>query len=278
MKNIKAIIVSIILAVITVYAFFETPLNALHGFLGKYGLANKDWARCILVFFTTLLTLILVWIISFLLKRTKTLLINIKTKPRALWAEDASGERIHDFQTLRIQATESIYVMGIGATYFSNDLSLLNRLLEKDLEVRILIMDPSVIASSRSARSRKDTPGMMIMEDSFDAFFVREGYHSDVKSSCSRLVNYVAGKRSENPQAKIELRLYRDLMPLNFTAIDETGNGKILLEFCLPFSDKRLRMHFSKQYQEEVYKEILEITDNMWKNARPIPELLTEEK
>jgi hypothetical protein len=37
-------------------------------------------------------------------------------------------------------------------------------------------------------------------------------------------------------------------------------------------------MHFSKQYQEEVYKEILEITDNMWKNARPIPELLTEEK
>lgn len=183
---------------------------------------------------------------------------------------DGAGTRIDDFRSLRTEATRSLYVMGVGMTLFSVDITLMRTLLKRGLSVRLLMIDPSVIATSRSQRARKDSPNVSMMEESFSSFFSRKGYGSDVRASLSRLRELVAGAGTLEGAGSVELRIYPYFLPMNFTAIDESIGGKILLEFCLPFSDQRLRMLLSKKRDGKLFGRVIENCERLWNISTPI--------
>jgi len=177
---------------------------------------------------------------------------------------DGAGTRTDDFRTLRTEAQRSIYVMGVGMTLFSTDVTLMRRLLQRPLSIRLLMIDPDVISQSKSQRARRDSPSVSIMDDSFSAFFSRRGYGSDIRTSLARLKELVAEATSPYVPGSIELRIYPYFLPMNFTAVDESGDGRILLEFCLPFSDQRLRMLFSKQRDGNLFLRVTENCERLW--------------
>lgn len=269
--NLATILISVILAFIAVFDFFKTPIETLRPLLQNIGLHHEDWAKVALILISASLIFIVIVLVRYIWHKIHmSSLLGVEAVPVVTLASDASGERIHDFQSLRVQANKSIFVMGVGVTYFSSDLSLLDNLLKKNLRVRVLTMSPDVIAKSRSARSRKGTPDIMLSEGLFDKYFCREGYHKDLRASIDRLKKY-AMNASSGPLVKdIELRVYDYFVPLNFTAIDESDNGKILLEFCMPFSDQRLRMLFSNREHADLYERILTTAEEIWSLSNPI--------
>jgi len=178
---------------------------------------------------------------------------------------DGAGTRIDDFRSLRAKAQSSLYVMGIGMTLFSSDVTLMRTLLKKSLSIRFLMIDPDVIVRSKTKRIRKDLGSVSITEKLFSAFFSRTGYASDIQTSLSRLKERVAEAATSEHTGSIELRIYPYFLPMNFTAIDESESGIILVEFCLPFSDQRLRVLFSKQRNKEMFGAIIDNCEKLWK-------------
>ena len=102
------------------------------------------------------------------------------------------------------------------------------------------------------------------MDDSFSAFFLRTGYGSDIRTSLARLKELVAEATSPGVLGSVELRIYPYFLPMNFTAVDESGDGRILLEYCLPFSDQRLRMLLSKQRDGDLFLGVMENCERLW--------------
>lgn len=191
-------------------------------------------------------------------------LVSQSAAPIVTLEPDGAGTRIDDFRSLRAQALSSLYVMGVGMTLFSSDVTLMRMLLRRRLSVRLLMIDPDVIARSKTRRLRQDSASVSITEKAFSAFFSRTGYASDIRTSLSRLKERVSEVAALEGAGSIELRIYPYFLPMNFTAIDEAGNGKILVEFCLPFSDQRLRMLFLKQRDKKVFDSIMENCEKLW--------------
>ncbi len=183
---------------------------------------------------------------------------------------DGAGTRIDDFRSLRAQAQQSLYVMGVGMTLFSSDVTLMRTLLKRRLSVRLLMIDPNVIARSQNRSVRQNSISVSVTEELFSAFFSRTGYGSDIRTSLSRLKERVAEVGALEGAGSIELRVYPYFLPMNFTAIDESGSGKILIEFCLPFSDQRLRMLFSGQRDKKVFDSIMENCEELWEKSTPV--------
>jgi hypothetical protein len=154
--------------------------------------------------------------------------------------------------------------MGVGMTFISADATHMHALLRRGLSVRFLMIDPAVIATSRNRRAERNSPSVSIMEEAFDALFSRKGYGHDVRTSLSRLREIVASVKAMKKVGSVELRVYPYFLPMNFTAIDERRNGEILIEFCLPFSDQRLRMLFSQQHDGQVFERVMENCERLW--------------
>ena len=132
------------------------------------------------------------------------------------------------------------------------------------------MIDPEIISTSRSRRAKKDSPDFSVMDVSFNSFFSRTGYADEVHSSFSRLKERVSDVRNEAGSGSIELRTYPYFLPMNFTAIDEEHSGEVLLEFCLPFSDQRLRMLLSKSRDNELFTRLMENCEDLWNMSTPV--------
>jgi len=176
-----------------------------------------------------------------------------------LW-RDPSGERIREFQELRAQARSSMLVMGIGMTYFSQDLQLLKQLLDENLVVRLLMIDPDVIVES--VDSSNPTKTTRIRASFFDRYFDRNGYSTDVRTSFSRLVGFIETRKGQlHKKGRVHLKKYPYRIPMNITIIDETAvnhAGRMLMEWCLPFSTWRLSTRLSRDHDEKKMFDIVQ--------------------
>jgi len=177
---------------------------------------------------------------------------------RVLWL-DASGERIQAFRELRSRAKKSILVMGIGLTYFSADLSFLESLLERDLTVRLLMIDPDIVSK------------IFIKQELFDEYFNRRGYSEEVRSSLNRLIDFIQRRKKQAKKGKIFLKKYSYFIPMNVTIVDEKHkNGQMLIEFCLPFSEWRLSSFFSLSQHKEFFETISNRVEELWNKSEVI--------
>lgn len=266
LRILSGVAFSILLAVTTVFGAFESPVKWIQEQLMTIGIANPDWARATLVCIVALVVFLCVVTFQAINRRLRTSIVTTVTaNPVVKISADVSGERIDDFRTLRAEAKASMYVMGIGATSFSSDTSLLNKLLQRGLKIRILTMSPFVIKGPLDGQARPSNDMQMeVFANAFDDLFARPQYHAEVMSSYMRLSGIPNANWGEDGDEKLQIHAHRYCLPINLTAIDEGPNGKVLLEYCLPFSDQRLRMLFSATAHPEAYAVVMQFAENLW--------------
>lgn len=151
-KN-SALIASVII-IVNLWSYFADLRTTLTRALGLIGITNPTISDVVLILGGGILLILALFIVDFILERFfQTQLISYKTEPLVTFSSDASGERIHDFQCLRVHAKKSIFVMGIGMTNFSVDYSLLEELLNKNISVRLLMIDPTIVVPTLSGKN-----------------------------------------------------------------------------------------------------------------------------
>lgn len=259
-------LLSVTIILLTAFGSLNTPVRLLHEHLRKIGLESQDWARIVLVITASLLVMLGSELSERRARRAKRRLMSFQSCTKATLSPDGSGERTSEFQNLRAEARVSIFSMGIGMTQFSSNLSLLDKLVDDKLQVRLLMMDSGILIQHQGKMSNE----VAVTGNYFSRYFSREAYDSDLSSSLRRLRAYVNDERKPQRSDQVDLRLYPHFLALNFTAVDEaTKDGKILLEFCLPFTDMRVRMLFTRQEHQQAYDVVIDWVERLWKRSRP---------
>lgn len=249
-----------------ILSYFTDLREALKNFLNWVGIQSNFiidiLSVCLLIlFFMSIFSILKSYIDR---KNRKKLSIYDSNVGTVLWA-DASGERIREFQELRADAKKSMLVMGVGMTFFSQDLRNLETLLDENLTVRLLMIDPRSITDATA----------------FNNFFSRPGYDIDVRTSYDRLVNYISNRsKNNNRKGRVFLKTYSYLLPMNVTVIDERtddSGGRMLIEWCFPFSDWRLSSRFSRIKDGQMFDTIMRNIEDLWINSRRVASDFTQQ-
>lgn len=244
--------------------------NLIETLLKQMGIVNDLLVDIVLaVLIGLVLFLLLILVNSVIEKRARRLLMTYHSSLATVMSADSSGDRITDFQILRSQAKDSILVMGIGMTYFSTDLSYLKELLDRGINVRLLMIDPGILVQSVSSCETKF--GTAINRELFDEMFVRTGYATDVRTSFERLRRFVEERRNGGGgKGSVELRTFPYLILMNVTMIDENSerrNGEMLIEFCFPFSDSRMRIRVSEVSDKPIFDSLVRDVEELCRKS-----------
>lgn len=190
--------------------------------------------------------------------------------PITLWS-DSSGERIAAFQLLRSTAKHEVYVMGVGMTNFARDREFLFSLLKRGVRVRLLMINPEIIvAESDTVRAGKEMVGASsVSEKDFESYFTSPGYAGMVRNSFNTLKAIVADHfaRSVEIGGSVELRAYRFFLPINFTISDPAGEGRMILELALPYSERRVSINITKKSNEKAFNFLMEALTRLWEKS-----------
>jgi len=267
--------VVIVLAVVASTLSYFTGLRAfMQGVCNSIGI-YPNWAIELLTFCILVLLIVVAASISgYLIDKhyRRSLRIYGRSVESVLWG-DATGERIGEFQRLRSDAKNSMLIMGIGLTFLSNDLRYMKVLLEEDLTIRLLMIDPDIIVST-SSFNPNNNPSVMIESSLFDSYFARRGYSQDIGTSCKRLVDFILDrKKIENKKGRISLRMYPYFVPINVTMVDESiknKRGRMLIEWCLPFSDWRMSTRLSHSQDKSFFEVISGNIEELWGKSKTV--------
>lgn len=275
------IIVLVFLA--TILSYFTGFRNSVEQLLNAVGIDSR-LVIDIVTFAVSLLVLVALLLIAgyFIDRRyRKRLRIYTDSVESVLW-QDASGERISEFQKLRSNAKNSILVMGIGLTFFSKDLSYLERLLAEGLMIRMLMIDPDIISQTRRTPKRGYVHSFTIEPSLFDDYFARPGYDTDIRTSFNTLKEFVSKrKKVENKRGQVYLKKYRYFIPMNVTIIDESnknGQGQMLLEWCPPFSDWRMGSRLSRSDHRDFFEIVSKKMEELWDRSEMVIDDSNEER
>lgn len=260
-------VIILLAALASILSYFDIR-NGVQQALNLVGIESNLVASIVTFGVVPLVLIVLLSIIGYLIDRRyrKKLRIYSSSVESVLW-QDAAGERIKEFQELRSDAKDSMLVMGIGMTFFSSDLSYLKTLLEKDLKVRLLMINPEII--SRPSQEPNEDYSTIIKSNLFDDYFDRQEYSADIRSSFNRLRTFILErKKIQNKKGIISLKKYPYFIPMNVTIIDEKSDkkdsGRMLIEWCLPFSDWRISSSLSSSQHKEFFKIINKNIQKLW--------------
>ena len=144
-------------------------------------------------------------------------------------------------------------------------------LLEEDLTIRILMIDPDVIFTNYHGLT--DKRSIIVTSNFFDDYFDRKEYCTDIKASYNRLVEFISTrKRYREKKGKVILKKYPHFIPMNVTIIDEISDkkssGRMLIEWCFPFSDWRLSSRLSRSQHKEFFDTISKNVEELWNGSQ----------
>lgn len=193
--------------------------------------------------------------------------------------DDASrSNRIGDFQLLRESAKENVLIMGIGMSAVSEDNSIVE-LLKRGKNIYFLLMDPDVLIKTVETDRNKlylqfGETGIVIDNQKFSDFYSKRDYHQVITTSMANLKKFVDDQADRFAgcddiaawcEGKIVVKKYSFHVPMNVTVCDiGTPDSKLVAEFCLPFSPRRIRTNLS---QGEVKTLIEEQISQLWHKA-----------
>ena len=267
---------------IIILAFLASILSYFTGFrtymeqrLISVGIESKLVVDILTLAASLLVLIALLSIVGYFIERRyrKRLRIYSGSVESVLW-QDASGERISEFQRLRSDAQNSILVIGIGLTFFSRDLSYLETLLARELIVRILMIDPDIICQDGRIPKSNHVHSITIKSGLFNDYFARQGYDTDIRTSFNTLKGFVLKrKKIKNKKGRVSFKKYPYFIPINVTIIDErnkNGRGRMLLEWCLPFSDWRISSRLSHSGHREFFEIVSKKMEELWDRSEMV--------
>lgn len=226
------------------------------------------------LFFLPLAAVVIFWSIRGIIKRHYTLKVAIDN--------DSRGNRIEDFQVLREHAKKEILIMGIGLGYVSTDNSIVD-LVQKGINVKFLIMDPDILIDVEQLADREEDEQqqklekykllsaklkdkkMLIDTIGFNSFYTRADYRRSIENSIKNIEAMIRAQKErlkvvkDGKEGEIELRKYPYHIAMNVTISDiRTKDSKMVAEFCLPFTNERIRTKLDKGPVKEL------IEDQIW--------------
>ena len=228
-----------------------------------------------ILFFLPLAAVVIFWSIRGIIKRRYTIL-------KVAIDNDSRGNRIEDFQVLREHAKKEILIMGIGLGYVSTDNSIVD-LVQKGINVKFLIMDPDILIDVEQLADREEDEQqqklekykllsaklkdkkMLIDTIGFNSFYTRADYRRSIENSIKNIEAMIRAQKErlkvvkDGKEGEIELRKYPYHIAMNVTISDiRTKDSKMVAEFCLPFTNERIRTKLDKGPVKEL------IEDQIW--------------
>lgn len=269
---VKAILENRIVAVLTVFftifvSFTELKEILVQKITSYIGFWPMPYVVAEFIYFMLAIIIFFLFIfaLSKLMVRPRFLLFSAKF-PVSIHAV-GSGNRIDAFRKLRESAQSEIFVMGIGMAYFSSDLELLRHLLEKKIDVRILMLDPDIF---ETAKENQDPPENFSDIGEFNSYFHREGHEVSVRASLRRLLHFQRSYKDKNTShGTLEIRCYKLFLPFNFTIVDAIRqDGKMLVEIALPYSERRVMIDINRKMQRGAFDAIKQSFDSLWDRSQ----------
>lgn len=211
--------------------------------------------------------------------------------------DDSDGKRIEEFQYFRAKAKKNVLIMGIGMSGISKDTNRVEEFVKEGKDITFLIMDPDVLVAVPSDSITNGTveiskvyqsnlqqqfqkTKIAIDDKKFSEFYLTDNYRENIKAAIGNLQNFVNRQEERRKECKdkwnegeIKVFKYSYYIPLNVTISDKgEANSKLIVEFCLPFSTKRIRAKFShgkvKELIEQQIDELLQkaelIDESRW--------------
>lgn len=99
-------------------------------------------------------------------------------------------------------------------------------------------------------------------------------YKKTIQSSYTNLKNIAddIGK-NKSGQYKLQLRFVDSFVPLSMTVKDASlDTGSMIVEFQLPFTNKKILIMLDKAEKEEMFNEFVELYKEVWERAKPANE------
>ncbi len=158
------------------------------------------------------------------------------------------------YQDLRIAATNSYFVVGMGLSSVSKQSEEHLASLRKGMRVRFLMQDPLL---SRKTALRK----------AFDELYRGESVADLVKGTVQRLSLMIAEAERRNLPGSVEVRSHNKLATFNFTAIDEAlPNARFIVEAVM-YKQRRVRwMDVTRDHA--LFDEAMGSAEELWGDAR----------
>ena len=237
-------------------------------------------------------------LLYFTFKKDKNSMSNISNNNSLISAkviEHLGDERRKAFNELRQNITkgDEIWILGTGVTSFLNDRENLEIYLKNGARIKILMLNDRLLRNTRECQEELfikknfakitnleelnklgadvlcdiESYNFLIQKKHFDKYFGRKNYHQDVQESYQIIEKLKKQIIEDNWEGELKAKHFKSFLPLSMTAIKTDTNKKMIIEFILPFSDKRLMVKSSSNENKEIYDLFIEFFNNTWKNS-----------
>ncbi|MDI9312015.1 MAG: hypothetical protein QM535_17510 [Limnohabitans sp.] len=194
------------------------------------------------------------------------------------------------FEELKNKAECSITIMGVGITNI--DTAEIESYLNNGISVRLLMMNPNILLEHFSFNQNSENNfdylsafDMMLKNNHLGKFYDRKKYNIDLIASFLRLEEFVRENtekyNSNSKKGNIEMKVFNSFIPLSFTSIntfntsnkERFGKEEFIVEFALPYSDKRIHIPILKDNDIKIFNSFVLSIDNLWDNSTDLTEI-----
>lgn len=188
-----------------------------------------------------------------------------------------SIERNISFLDLNSRAETSLSIYGIGITSVSQNTELFTKILQNGGTVQLCMVDPEIFKSNPCVSGNCDmeqtsricklgTTKFCIYTKHINDY-IRPAYYRSMKDSYKRLKEYqetIAFQLS----GEFQIKILRSFIPMSINIINETTDkAELIIEYNMPFQEKRLLLQLSKKENDSYYAQVKEIFDTIWRKA-----------
>lgn len=220
--------------------------------------------------------------------------------------EQDARSRDDKFNDINENVKKTYWVLGIGLTSMESRESMLRKMAENHIHIRLCMMDPDIAVENLCLSSVdnetcnllhlrekfkngqmkkediksefKDMPNCKDMLDIYhvliNAMHFNEYYMTDTDYKGRIQVSYKNLKRIKNSivhkygSASFELKVTDSFMPMSLTIADaKEEDGRMVVEFHLPFTQYKVWFEISKRDNGELFKVFADFYETVWKRA-----------
>lgn len=200
-----------------------------------------------------------------------------------------NDNRNSEFQKLYQEAKEgdTIKVLGLGVTSFLNG-EIIDDLLEKQVNVTILLMDEKIIKNENDCEFEKLIKKLSSMDlnetDKSCPVTIRnvlidKNHFSDYQHRCKNTVYldkmrqaYDNCKRYKLAYPKLfKFFYFNSFIPMSITAFQKKGenkSGKLIVEFIIPFTNNRILLKVLEEKNKTIYDTFMSFYDTLEERSR----------
>lgn len=205
--------------------------------------------------------------------------------------------RNEKFAELKSKAKCSITIMGVGIT--NVNAKEITSYLNSGISLRLLMMNPNILLdhfnfenftkSQNESFDYLSAFDMMLKNNHLGRFYDRSQYNLEIVASYNRLKELVETVKEDHlkdsKKGNIEMRVFNSFIPMSLTSInsfepynkERLGKEEFIVEFSLPYSDKRIHIPISKESDIKTYNSFIESIDKLWLNSKPVDEVIIKD-